>query len=268
LKRVLLLLVAIGVLLLPACVYFRGQTERYGPPGITSEDAAQSGKQLYQRDCAWCHGDSGGGTSRAPDVVTGTNGPAFTDFMLTTGRMPINFPTQVVKRSPPAYDEQEIDAIVAHVTSLGASGPLIPEVDEDAEVGLGAELYQENCAACHSTTAVGGALAPGAARDISGDVARRTGLVAPSLEESSPTEIAEAMLVGPGTMPVFGSETFTREEADSIVAYVRYLQDPIDRGGAPIGRIGPVAEGAVGWIVGLGALLLVARLIGTKTEQE
>jgi ubiquinol-cytochrome c reductase cytochrome c subunit len=267
--RGLVLLVGIGALSLQACVYFQGQTERYDPPGITSEAAPLSGERLYQRDCAWCHGDQGGGTSRAPDVVTGTNGAAFTHFMLTTGRMPIDFPTQVVRRSPPAYDEEEIDAIVAHVDSLGATGPSIPDVDEAAaEIGVGAELYQENCAACHSTTAVGGALAPGTARDISGEVARRTGLVAPSLEESSATEIAEAMLVGPGTMPVFASETFTLDEADSIVAYVRYLQHPIDRGGAPIGRIGPVAEGAVGWIVGLGALLLVARFIGTKTEQE
>ena len=262
-----MLLVGIGVLL-PACVYFQGQTERYSPPA-TQSTTAQTGEELYLRDCAWCHGDQGGGSTRAPDLVSGTNGPAYTHFMLTSGRMPIDFPGQVVKRAPPAYGEQDIDAIIAHVDSLGATGPPIPNLDLAAgEIGLGAELYQENCAACHSTTAVGGALAPGTARDISGTVARRTGLVAPSLEQSSATEVAEAMLVGPGTMPVFGAETFSQDELDSIVVYVRYLQDPIDRGGAPIGRIGPVAEGAVGWIVGLGALLLVARAIGTRTGDD
>lgn len=270
--RICLLLVGIGALSMPACVYFQGQTERYSPPmnepAIPSA-TARTGEQLYLRDCAWCHGDQGGGTSRAPDLVSGTNGPAYTHFMLTSGRMPIDFTTQVVKRSPPAYEDQDIDAIIAHVDSLGATGPPIPDLDPTAgDIGLGAELYQENCAACHSTTAIGGALAPGTARDVSGTVARRTGLVAPGLEESSATEVAEAMLVGPGTMPVFGAETFSEDEVDSIVRYVRYLQDPIDRGGAPIGRIGPVAEGAVGWIVGLGALLLVARVIGTRTGDE
>ena len=264
-----LLLMGIGAMSLQACVYFEGQTERYSPPAIPSTAAHLSGEELYLRDCAWCHGDQGGGTSRAPDVVTGTNGPAFTHFMLTTGRMPIGFPTQVIQRAPPAYEGQDVDAIIAHVDSLGATGPPIPEPDPAAgDSGLGAELYQENCAACHSTTGVGGALAPGTVQDVSGTVARRTGLVAPGLEESSATEIAEAMLVGPGTMPVFGAETFSEDEVDSIVRYVRYLQDPIDRGGAPIGRIGPVAEGAVGWIVGLGALLLVARVIGTRTGDE
>ncbi|MGI8519046.1 MAG: c-type cytochrome [Actinomycetota bacterium] len=263
-----LLLAGVAAFSLQACVYFQGQTERYGPPPITSA-TGQGGEELFLRDCAWCHGNQGGGTSRAPDLVSGTNGPAYTHFMLTTGRMPIDFPTQVIRRAPPAYEDEDIDAIIAHVNLLGAAGPPIPNVDPEAgEIGLGAELYQENCAACHSTTAVGGALAPGTARDISGSVARRTGLVAPSLEQSSAIETAEAMLVGPGTMPVFGAETFSEDEVDSIVRYFLYLQDPIDRGGAPIGRIGPVAEGAVGWIVGLGALLLVARVIGTRTGDE
>jgi ubiquinol-cytochrome c reductase cytochrome c subunit len=265
---VVLLLMGFAALSLPACVYFQGQTERYSPPAELSA-AAQTGEQLYARDCAWCHGDQGAGTSRAPDLVSGTNGPAYTHFMLTTGRMPIDFATQVIRRAPPAYEDQDIDAIVAHVDSLGAGGPQIPTIDPAAgDTGLGAELYQENCAACHSTTAVGGALAPGTAGGISGMVARRTGLLAPSLEQSSATEIAEAMLVGPGTMPVFGTETFSQDDVDAIVRYVLYLQDPIDRGGAPIGRIGPVAEGAVGWIVGLGALLLVARAIGTRTGDD
>jgi ubiquinol-cytochrome c reductase cytochrome c subunit len=81
-------------------------------------------------------------------------------------------------------------------------------------------------------------------------------------------EIAEAMRVGPGTMPVFGETAFTDEEVDAIVRYVVYLQEPEDRGGLAIGRVGPVAEGAVGWIVGLGAMLLLARWIGTKTGER
>jgi ubiquinol-cytochrome c reductase cytochrome c subunit len=92
--------------------------------------------------------------------------------------------------------------------------------------------------------------------------------VAPGLEPSTPIEIAEAMRVGPGTMPVFGEAAFTDDEVDAIVRYVVYLQNPDDRGGLSIGRIGPVAEGAVGWIVGLGAMVVLVRWIGTKTGER
>jgi hypothetical protein len=34
-----------------------------------------------------------------------------------------------------------------------------------------------------------------------------------------------------------------------------------------IGKIGPVAEGAVAWIVGLAALLLLCRWIGSGAER-
>ena len=73
------------------------------------------------------------------------------------------------------------------------------------------------------------------------------------------------MITGPGTMPVFGNETFSDEEIDSVVRYVVYLQQPDNRGGAPVGGIGPVAEGAVAWTLGIGLLLGVARLLGTRS---
>jgi ubiquinol-cytochrome c reductase cytochrome c subunit len=228
-------------------------------PGASG--AALSGRTLYLRDCAWCHGTVGGGTVRAPDLVSGTNGAAFTDFMLSTGRMPLSSPEEPSRRGEPVYDAREIEAIVGYVTTLGGAGPPIPDADPElGHLSEGAELYQENCAACHSTTLIGGALnaEPGA---------RVSSMVAPGLDDATPTEIAEAMLVGPGAMPVFGPETFASEEVNSLVRYVVHQQDPVDAGGAPLGHIGPVSEGAVGWIVGLGALLLVTRWIGTTVRR-
>ncbi|MGH2820742.1 MAG: c-type cytochrome, partial [Actinomycetota bacterium] len=244
------------VLLAGACAVLGGcgyVGRDIAPSHIDVREVAIDGKTLYLRDCAWCHGDDGEGTARGPDLISGTNGEAFTDFMLSTGRMPIESPTERTQREDPAYERDEIDAIVAHVATLGGTGPEVPEPDpEGADLAEGLELYQENCAACHSTTMVGGAL-------TTGPEATSGSLVAPSLRESSDREIAEAMLVGPGAMPVFGRETFTEDQVNSIVAYVAALQDPTDRGGAPIGHVGPVTEGAVGWIVGLGGLLLLIR---------
>ena len=48
---------------------------------------------------------------------------------------------------------------------------------------------------------------------------------------------------------------------NSIVRYVEYLHDPDDPGGLSLGRIGPIPEGFVALLVGLGALMLVARWI-------
>jgi ubiquinol-cytochrome c reductase cytochrome c subunit len=46
------------------------------------------------------------------------------------------------------------------------------------------------------------------------------------------------------------------------VSYVDYLQQAPDPGGLSIGGIGPVPEGLVAWLVGMGSLLLVVVLIG------
>jgi ubiquinol-cytochrome c reductase cytochrome c subunit len=265
--RTLVYLVAAAAVALTACGPYESVPDRpFRPPAepVTGPDA---GNELYSRDCGWCHGGRAQGTSRGPDLISGTNGRAFTHFMLTTGRMPIDHPRQLMTRREPVYETSEIDAIVEYVASFGAPGPEIPELDlETGDLGLGSALYEENCAACHSTTGVGGALTEGSADDISGVVGRDPGFIAPTLRNSSPTEVAESILVGPGTMPVFA--TFSDDELNSLVRYVTYLQDPADEGGAPIGRIGPVAEGAVGWIIGLGALVLLLRWIGTRARRQ
>jgi ubiquinol-cytochrome c reductase cytochrome c subunit len=49
-----------------------------------------------------------------------------------------------------------------------------------------------------------------------------------------------------------------------VASYVQYLHHPRDRGGLPLGHLGPIPEGFVAWVVGLGVLLLAARLIGTR----
>jgi ubiquinol-cytochrome c reductase cytochrome c subunit len=255
-------------LVVPACAYAGGTTRPYRPPLVQPADDATPGPDLYARDCAWCHGDDGGGTERAPDLVTGTNGPALTHFVLTTGRMPLDYAEQRMARAEPVYNVDEVSAIVDYVARLNQPGPTIPKVDVDSgDIGVGLELYQENCAACHSTTGIGGAMAPSRSDDLPERQAEDPSTIAPDLSSASAVETAEAMLTGPGTMPVFGPDTFDDAQVDSIVRYVLYVQHPDNRGGASIGRVGPVAEGMVGWLVGLGLLLVGIRLLGTKAGE-
>lgn len=247
-----------------ACNYGGNQDDVYRPPGVTVAENATSGEQLYLRDCAWCHGSDGTGTERGPQILEGTNGPAFMHFVLSSGRMPLGSPDERMTRGATIYTDEEIDELVAFVEGLGTEGPDIPDLDlADADLAHGGVLYQENCAACHSTTGIGGALTEGTRSTTEAGPGRRR-IVIPPVTDATAVQVAEAIRVGPGTMPVFGEETFDDEDLDAIVAYVEYLKDPDDRGGASVGRIGPVAEGAIGWIVGLGLLLVFIRWIGTK----
>jgi ubiquinol-cytochrome c reductase cytochrome c subunit len=243
----------------------RRQPEPYAAPAVRQADPTTTGSVLYARECAWCHGGRGEGTDFGPNLNDGLDGGAYTDFMLSTGRMPIDDPSQRVVRRPVELSDAQIAAIVAHVESLGGTGPAVPSPDPRAgDLASGQRLYQENCAACHAMTAVGGAVA--------------SGRVAPPLDRSTAVQVAEAMLVGPGcssnnrscgpgtgAMPRFA---FSPQQVNDITRYVLYLHRPDDAGGWPILGIGPVAEGAIGLLVGLGLLLVVARWIGTTREQD
>ncbi len=255
---------ALALLAFASCSYFEGETDPYRPPAAAASPFPDNGRDLYMRDCAWCHGSEGRGTDRAPDLVSGTNGPAFTDFMLSSGRMPID-PGERVARHESIYSRAQIDQIVEFSATLGAPGPHIPEFDlSSADIARGGELYQENCAACHSTTGIGGALTQGKFVDAGGAIAQSAAIVAPPVTDATDVEVAEAIRVGPGTMPVFSEETVDAADLNAIVRYVAYLRDPDDRGGAEIGHVGPVTEGAVAWIVGLGLLLVFVRWVGTR----
>jgi ubiquinol-cytochrome c reductase cytochrome c subunit len=222
------------------------------PFGSTSSAGFAHGRLVYLGDCAFCHGVDATGTNRGPSLQG--VGDASVDFYLSTGRMPVGEEVQDPQRKAPAYDDAEIKGIVSYVSSLGAgTGPPIPDVNlPSANLVEGEKLYTENCASCHSSVGAGGALT--------------SGRYAPTLRPSTPTQIAEAIRVGPGTMPLFGADTLSTDQVDSIARYVVYLQHPDDRGGFASGHIGPITEGMIAFVVGLGGLLVVIRKIGTAVD--
>jgi ubiquinol-cytochrome c reductase cytochrome c subunit len=210
----------------------------------------EDGRTTYLRDCAWCHASDATGTVNGPDISDA--GPALVDFVLSTGRMPIAAPDQDMERKDPYYEPDQVEAIVRYVETIAATEPAIPQIDlEGADLGEGALLYEDNCAACHSTTGIGAALT--------------SGRIAPSITESTALQVAEAVRTGPGTMPVFDDNVLDEEQLDALVRYAVYLSDPSDEGGLPLGRLGPVSEGAVAWIIGLGLMIVVIRWIGSRS---
>lgn len=230
-------------------------TAMSGPrPAPAAEDPAATGRRLYLLGCSSCHGENGAGHRipsgelRGPSLLE--TGEAGVYYQLSTGRMPLSNSEDQPRRKRPAYNEADQAALVAYVASLG-DGPRLPRVDPaSGDLAVGGERFRANCAPCHSATGVGGALSYGRA--------------APSLSESTALQVAAAVRAGPGQMPVFGPALLTDEEVAGIARYVAYLQDPDDRGGLPIGRTGPVPEGAVAWFFGIGAFLAAVVWIGSR----
>lgn len=203
---------------------------------------------VYRRDCATCHGNDARGTDLGPDLRG--SGTALLDYVLATGRMPLRAPDSPVRRSTARYDGDTIRALVRYVHRLAGGGAPIPDVDPArGDLARGGTLFRLNCAACHAWSGEGGALHE---------------RQAPSLHPATPLQVAEAVRSGPLNMPSFGEEALDRHDLDSVVRYVRSIDHPDDRGGAGLWHLGPLAEGAVAIFLGLGALVVVLRWIGTR----
>lgn len=216
---------------------------------LDDPDVVAAGRALYEVGCVSCHLAGGVGGDRGPTIVDA--GAASAHFFLTSGRMPQATEGQA-ERKEPAYAPAQIEALVAYVASLG-DGPAIPDVDlAAADLAEGGELYRLNCAACHQAAGAGGALS--------------YGRNAPSLVPSTPVQLVEAMLVGPGQMPVF--ERLDADQRDAIARYVVALQRVEDPGGLSLGRVGPIPEGFVAIVVGAGATLLAAAWIGGRRDGQ
>ena len=215
----------------------------------TESAAEAAGRELYETSCITCHGDNLEGVSgRGPSLIG--VGEAAVYFQVHTGRMPLVRQEAQAPDKPAIFSDEEIDQLMAYVQANGG-GPTLPSGDlREGDVAEGGELFRLNCASCHNFVGEGGALS--------------SGKWAPSLRDSNELEIYSAMLSGPENMPVFGDNQLTPEEKRSIINYVRTVSEMEDPGGAGIGRMGPVPEGLVIWVVGIGALLFGVYWIGTK----
>ncbi|TNY36222.1 c-type cytochrome [Thermomonospora catenispora] len=247
-----------------------------------------NGRQLYNKNCASCHGPNAEGTKDAEGRPLAPSligvGAASVDFQVSTGRMPAMNPGAQVPRKEPipefntniptdyhdpkqrekaekqkAQAEKNLADLRNYIQSLGG-GPEVPSaemVDPDSgDVALGGKLFRTNCAQCHNFVGSGGALTGGK--------------YAPPLSNSdvTPTQIYEAMLTGPQAMPVFNDTTLTPEQKKAIIAYVVKTREEPNPGGNGLGRIGPVAEGLTGWLVGLSMMVLAAMWLTAKKPKK
>lgn len=210
------------------------------------------GQALFAANCSSCHGAEANGKIGVAPNLQGL-GAGTVDFWVSTGRMPLAATSVQATRKPPRFNRIQTLEIAAWVQSLtpgqGTKVPVVHTASADLEAGN--TLFTLNCAACHTISGAGDALAEGA--------------FAPSLHLATPTQVVEAIRSGPGNMPRFGPGNITNTEARDIAAYVTgVLQHPNNAGGAGLGGIGPVGEGFVGLLIGVGVLMLVCFWIGDR----
>ncbi|MGH3265921.1 MAG: cytochrome bc1 complex diheme cytochrome c subunit, partial [Trebonia sp.] len=233
---------------------FTGGGASAAAPAQDSTQIAQ-GHSLFDQTCSSCHGLDAQGTTQAPSLIGA--GAAAVHFQMSTGRMPAKDLGAENDRKPTTFTEQQIYDVAAYVASLGG-GPAIPSSEQvstkGADTALGEELFSTNCAQCHGFAGAGGALTYGKS--------------APSLNAATPTQIYEAMLTGPEAMPVFGDGTVTPAEKRDIIAYVTATRNEANPGGLSLGRTGTVTEGLLGWVGGLGFLVLIAMWLTARRRDH
>ncbi|ROS73018.1 c-type cytochrome [Cellulomonas sp. PhB143] len=244
------------VLLLLALLVTGGVYALLAPSPASADSAStqdiETGKKLFQANCATCHGPNAEGSDTVPSLVG--VGAAAVDFQVSTGRMPMaaNGPQAIEK--PAQFDAEQTSQLAAYVASLG-TGPAIPTADQvdpaKGDAASGAAIFRTNCAMCHNAVGAGGALSEGK--------------FAPALTDVDPRNIYQAMLTGPQSMPVFNDANVSPDEKRDIIAYLAEQHDG-SAGGLTLGALGPVSEGLWAWVVGLGLLIGAAVWIGAKSS--
>ncbi|HMR48515.1 MAG TPA: c-type cytochrome [Arachnia sp.] len=214
----------------------------------------EEGKAIFDATCSSCHGLNGEGTSQAPSLIG--VGAASVHFQMGTGRMPANRPEAQVPAGPVKYDAEQIEAVAAYVASFGP-GPAIPEESQyspegltEEEIARGGVIFRANCSACHGIIGGGGAMP--------------NGKHAPSLTDTAPIHIYEAMRTGPQQMPTFSKDVMTDQSVREIIGYLEEANGQPRHGGLGMGDSGPVSEGFWVFVLGIGGLSLIALWIAKK----
>ncbi|HKU66693.1 MAG TPA: c-type cytochrome [Candidatus Baltobacteraceae bacterium] len=216
----------------------------------SAQDVSE-GRRLFNTHCTSCHGALLQGTAQGPPLI-GIDVQAV-DFQLRTGRMPALVPFQQEMHKAPFFPPQQVRDVVAYVMSKSDRNKVLPSVTlrgDDESLRSGRAVFEENCQQCHSATAHGDAV--GYAN------------VAPSLMDSTPQDLADAVRYGPDVMPRFGPSVIDQRRLDDLASYVWYLQHAkYNPGGLQLANWGPVSEGFMAWTFGIGLLVLLVRRIGT-----
>jgi cytochrome c oxidase cbb3-type subunit III len=127
----------------------QSQTEHAESPG-------ESGKALFARSCAACHGLDGRGSERAPNIADSATIRSYSDSQIFD-----IVQNGIEETGMPAFhalSKSQIDAIVAHLRTLKGTSSTA-EITGDPAAGKKIFFGEAGCSRCHMVAGSGGFIA-------------------------------------------------------------------------------------------------------------
>ncbi len=253
-RRTATLVISLALVLVPAAHAGLPPSGIVLPTRAPHTTLHELGLQLYAGNCARCHGSNGSGVANEGPPLSGV-GALAADFYLRTGYMPLARSARAAPPESRAFHcpRDRRSRRLRGVTRARAAA--CPDRSRSgARSRRGCTLFTQHCAGCHQIAAEGGYLT-GRGR-------------CPRSPRATPTQIAEAVRIGPYLMPQFSDERDQRtRQLDSIVAYVEHARRPADPGGWALGRVGPIPEGLIAWFVAGTAMIGLCLLAGGRLHR-
>ncbi|BBO99656.1 c-type cytochrome [Sulfuriferula nivalis] len=193
--------------------------------GLGQALAGATGAQLYQQNCAVCHGETGTGGIGIPLALPSFQASISDDYVRQTIRL--GRPGRVM----PAFTQlrpDEIEAIVHYVRAWNKQPPIIySSATIKGDPVHGSQLFENYCVACHGVNAEGGK-----GTGVTFSRPRELPIMAPALHNpgflasASDAMIKATLMNGRDGTPMvsFLKRGLKEKDINDLVSYVRSLQ--------------------------------------------
>lgn len=187
---------ALALLLLAAC----GTDFEPTPGGGDDDPQVSDGEAIYRERCMMCHGDTGAGSTKGPQILSPVI--PYATYVTRTGRNDMGYPDPM-----PAFAGELSDAQIGAVLAWLAQAPKPTD---------GAGLYTRFCGNCHGADAYGGRVE----QDLTSEI------------REEPEELREKVREGEGGndygdrteyMPAWSAGALTDAEIALITSYIASL---------------------------------------------
>jgi cytochrome c oxidase cbb3-type subunit 3 len=193
--------------------------------GLGQALAAATGAQLFQQNCAVCHGETGNGGIGIPLALPSFQASISDDYVRQT--IHLGRPGRVMPAFPQLHPD-EVEAIVHVVRSWNKQPPVVySSATIKGDPVHGSQLFTQYCIACHGVNAEGGK-----GTGVTFSRPRELPIMAPALHNpgflasASDAMIKATLMNGRDGTPMvsFLKRGLKEKDINDLVSYVRSLE--------------------------------------------